>query len=95
MNNKRKYKTDFKPEFLHEIPVTSGTKTYTLVKGMLVSVHRKPGLIAGKYEFLYAEKTATDTLIVVEGPVSRIVSERFRKVIRQADIKQVHLKARK
>jgi len=90
MNNKRAFKSNApKPVFLHEIKVMSGSKTYTLGKGQLVSVHRKPGLIAGKYEFVYAEESGGDLAIHVEGPISR---ERRHKVIREADIKQVHIK---
>ena len=57
MNQKRAYKCDWKPEFLYEVSVGSTGKKYTLTKGMWVSVSRRPGLIAGKYEFLYAERT--------------------------------------
>jgi hypothetical protein len=91
MNNKRPYKSDKpQPEYLHEIAVPSGGKTYTIGKGQLVSVIRRPGLIAGKYEFTYAEYYADGSLrIHVEGPVSR---ERRHKVITLADIKQVHIR---
>lgn len=94
MNAKRPYRTNEpKPEFLHEVKVTSGSKTYTLGKGQLVSVIRKPGLIAGRYEFIYAERSKDGTLLLtVEGPQSRLVSERRRKVIRETDLKTIHIK---
>lgn len=94
MNTKRKYKTDWHPAYLYEVQVESGSKTYTITKGTLLSVHRKPGLIAGKYVFLYAENVNGVLLLHVEGPDSRVVSERRRKILRQADIKQVHIKTR-
>lgn len=92
MNQKRPYKSDWKPEFLHDIEVTSTGKNYKLVPGTWVSVIRRTGLMAGKYEFLYAERAKDGTLLIqVEGPVSR---ERRRKMIRESDIKQVHIKTR-
>lgn len=94
MNKKRAFKSSKPaPEFLHEIKVQSGSKTYTLAKGQLVSVHRRPGgLIAGKYEFCFAQQVNGELLINVEGPISR---ERRSKVIRVADIKQVHIRSQK
>lgn len=92
MNQKRPYKSDWKPEFLHEIEVSATGKTYRLVPGTWVSVTRRVGLIAGKYEFLYAERGKNGELLIqVEGPVSR---ERRRKMIRETDIKTVHIKTR-
>lgn len=92
MNKKRKFKTDAKVEFLHEIDIKSGTKTYTLVKGMAVSVNRKPGLLPGKYEFLYAEESRDGTLVLtVEGRLSQAWEDRRRRTIRVEDVKQVHL----
>lgn len=95
MNTKRTVRVpeDKKPVYLHEVRVTSGSKTYSLGKGQLVSVIRKPGLPAGKWEFLYAERCKDGTLLLtVEGPVSRVVYERRRKMIRESDIKQIHIK---
>ena len=92
MNQKRPYKSDWRSHFLHEFDVTATGKTYRLVPGMWVSVSRRPGLIAGKYEVLYAERTADGTLLIqTEGPVSRA---RRRKVIRESDIKTIHVKTR-
>lgn len=91
MNQKRKFKSDkSNPTYLHEVQVQSGSKHYTLRKGQLVSVHRRPGLIAGKYEFCYAEYDSVGLRLVVEGPVAR---ERRSRSIRQADIKAVHIKS--
>lgn len=96
MNQKKPYKSDWKPEFLYEVDIESGTKTYQITKGTLLSVTRKPGLIAGKYEFLYAERGKDGTLLLtVEGPESRVVSERRRKMIRESDVKTVHIKTRR
>jgi hypothetical protein len=98
MNTKRKYRPAAgvkAPEFFHEFSVTRGSKTYQVTKGTLVSVIRKPGLIAGKYEVLYAEVSNDTLLITVEGPDSRIVSERRRKMIRESDIKTVHVSTRR
>lgn len=95
MNVKRKFKHDGPlPEYLYETDVSSGSKTYHITAGTLLSVSRRPGLIAGKYEFLYAERDNHGLMLHVSGPDSRIVSERHRKLIREADIKQVHLKTR-
>lgn len=95
MNQKKPYRsTEPRPVFLYDVEVSSGSKTYRITKGTLLSVHRKPGLLAGKYELLYAERSKDGTLLLtVEGPDSRIVSERRRKMIREADIKSVHLKS--
>ena len=96
MNVKKPFKSDWTPEFLHEVDVTSTGKTYRITKGTLLSVIRKPGLIAGKYEFLYAERSKDGTLLLtVEGPDSRVVAERRRKMIREADVKCVHIKTRR
>ena len=92
MNQKRPFKSAWKPEFLHEVDITSTGKTYKLVPGMWVSVSRRPGLIAGKYEFLYAERTKEGVLLLqMEGPVARA---RRRKTIRETDIHTVHIKTR-
>lgn len=92
MNQKKPYKSDWTPEFLHEFDVTATGKTYRLVPGMWVSVTRRPGLMAGQYEVLYAERTKDGTLLIqTEGPVSRA---RRRKLIRESDIKTVHIKTR-
>lgn len=96
MNQKKPFKSDWKPEFLHEVDVESGSKTYRITKGTLLSVIRKPGLIAGKYEFLYAERSKDGTLLLtVEGPDSRVVADRRRKMIRESDVRTVHLKTRR
>lgn len=96
MNTKRKYKTDTKVEFLHEVDVESGSKTYRITKGTLLSVHRKPGLPAGKYEFLYAERAKDGTLLLtVDGRMSQAWEDRRRRMIRETDIKQVHIKTRR
>jgi len=93
MNQKRPYRSDWKPTFLHEVAVSSTGKTYTLTPGTQVSVIRKPGLIAGRYEFLYAERDQHGQLMLqVEGPVSR---NKRRRIIRESDIKQVHIKTRR
>ena len=99
MNKKKAYRPDpgeTNPEYLREIDVASGSKTYRINRGTLLSVHRRPGLRGGKYAFLYAEKTnvLTEVLIHVEGPDSRIVSQRYRKIIRESDIKTVHISTR-
>ena len=92
MNQKRPFKSDWTPEFLHEFDVASTGKTYRVSTGTWVSVIRRPGLMAGKYEVLYAERSKDGTLLIqVEGPVSR---ERRRKLIRESDIKAVHIKTR-
>jgi hypothetical protein len=92
MNQKKPFKSDWKPEFLHEVTVTSTGKAYTLTKGMWISVNPRPGLMAGKYEFQYAERTKDGTLLFYsDGPVSRA---RRRKTIRESDIKTVHIKTK-
>lgn len=92
MNQKRTYKTDWTPSILREFDVTSTGRTYRLVAGMWVSVSRRPGLIAGQYEVVYAERSKDGTLLITaDGPLSR---ERRRKVIRETDIKTVHVKTR-
>ena len=92
MNQKKPYKSDWQPSILREFDVTATGKTYRLVPGMWVSVSRRPGLIAGKYEVLYAERCQDGTLLIqAEGPVAR---ERRRKTIRESDIKRVHLRTR-
>ena len=84
MNNKKPYKTDWTPSILREFDVTATGKTYRLVPGRWVSVSRRPGLIAGKYEILYAEQCQDGTLLIqAEGPIAR---ERRRKTIRESDI---------
>lgn len=99
MNQKRKYRPnpgETNPEYVREgIEITSGSKTYVVTSGTLVSVIRKPGLIAGKYEVLYAERDERGWLLHVSGPESRIVSERYRKIIRESDVKQVHISTRR
>lgn len=93
MNVKRPYRPapgEVNPEYLHEVRVRSGGKTYKLAQGQLVSVVRRPGLLAGKYEFRYAEYTRDGVLLLyVDGPTSR---ERRRKTIRESDIKTVHIR---
>lgn len=92
MNQKKPYRSDWKPEFLREFEVASTGKTYKLQAGMWVSVTRRPGLMAGQYEVLYGERSKDGTLLIqVEGPLSR---ERRRKMIRETDIKTVHIKTR-
>lgn len=92
MNQKKPYKSDWQPAFLHEVPVSSTGKTYVLTPGTQVSVIRKPGLIAGRYEFLYAERDQHGQLLIqVEGPIAR---NRRRRIIRESDIKTVHVKTR-
>lgn len=87
MNQKRKYKTDWEPEFLHEIDVSVNGKTVQLSRGAKFSVRRRVGLIAGKYEFVYAERAVGGALLIfADGPCSR---ERRRKMIRESDIKTV------
>ena len=92
MNQKRRFKSDWTPSILREFEVSSTGKTYRLQAGMWVSVTRRPGLMAGQYEVLYAERTADGTLLITaDGPLSR---ERRRKTIRETDIKTVHVKTR-
>lgn len=94
MNIKRPYKTDWHPAFLYEVQVESGSKTYVIIKGTWLSVHRKTGLPGGKYEFLYAENVNGVLLLHVEGRMSQAWKDRRRKIIREADIKTVHVKTR-
>lgn len=92
MNQKKPYKSDWQPEFLHEVEVSSTGKVYRLVPDTQVSVIRKPGLIAGRYKFVYAERAKNGTLLIhVAGPISR---EPRRRIIRESDIKTVHVKTR-
>lgn len=92
MNLKRPYTSDWEPPYLYEVVILSGSRHYRVVKGMMLSVIRKPGLLPGRYEFRYAERTKSGTLLLtVEGPDSRIVSQRRVKLIRESDIKQIHL----
>jgi hypothetical protein len=64
---------------------------YRLRKGQLVSVRRRPGLVAGRYEFRWAEYTNTGVLFLhVEGPIS---GARRWKTITEADIKTVHVQS--
>jgi hypothetical protein len=96
LNQKRPYKSDWEPEFHHQVVIKRGLHQYLISVGTLISVIRKPGLIAGKYAFRYAEYSKDGTLLMtVEGPDSRIVSQRRMKVIRECDIKQVHLSTRR
>ena len=67
MNQKHAYHSDEPvPVFLYEIKVRSGSKTYVLGKGQLVSVIRKPGLIAETGSAL-AEHVSGRTLSLIEG----------------------------
>lgn len=92
MNQKRPYRGGEQPEFLHEFDITSTGKSYKVTKGMWVSVRRRPGLMAGQYEVVYAERSRDGVLLITaDGPLSR---ERRRKVIRETDIKTVHIKTR-
>lgn len=92
MNQKKPYKSDWTPSFLHEVSINATGKTYSISTGTWLSVQRRPGLIAGKYEFLYAERSKDGTLLLqVEGPVAR---DRRRRLIREADVKTVHIKTR-
>lgn len=92
VNQKKPYKSDWTPNFLHEVEVSATGKTFRLVPDTQVSVIRRPGLIAGRYRFLYGERSADGTLLLqVEGPVSR---QPRRRIIRESDIKQVHVKTR-
>jgi hypothetical protein len=48
--------------------------------------------MAGQYEILYAERGKDGVLLIqAEGPLSRA---RRRKIIRESDIKTVHVKTR-
>jgi hypothetical protein len=92
MNQKKLFKTDWTPSILREFDVTTTGKTFRVQAGMWVSVTRRPGLMAGQYEVLYAERTPEGTLLITaDGPLSR---ERRRKTIRETDIKTVHVKTR-
>ena len=92
MNQKKPYRTDWRPEYLHEFDVTSTGKTFRVTKGTWVSVRRRTGLLAGRYEVAYAERTIDGTLLITaDGPLSR---ERRRRVLRESDIRTVHIKTR-
>lgn len=92
MNQKRPYKSDWTPEFLHEFDITSTGKTFRVTTGTWVSVGRRPGLMAGQYEIRYAERTKDGTLLIqAEGPLSRA---RRLKTLRESDVKTVHVKTR-
>lgn len=92
MNQKKPYRGGCQPTFLHEFEVAATGKNYTVTKGMWVSVRRRPGLMAGQYEVIYAERASDGTLLITaDGPLSR---ERRRKTIRESDIKTVHVKTR-
>ena len=92
MNQKKAFKTDWTPEFLHEFDITSTGKTYRVSTGTWVSVTRRPGLMAGQYEIKYAERTKDGTLLIqAEGPLSRA---RRLKTLRESDVKRVHVKSR-
>jgi hypothetical protein len=92
MNQKKPYPSDWRPEFLYEFDVASTGKTFRVTRGTWVSVSRRTGLMAGQYEVLYAERTKDGTLLIqAEGPLSRA---RRRKIIRESDIKTVHVKTR-
>ena len=94
MNQKKPYKTDWTPQFLHQFDVASTGKTYRVTKGTWVSVTRRPGLLPGKYEIIYAERTGDGTLLITaDGPLSR-GADRRRKTLRETDIKTVHVKTR-
>lgn len=96
MNQKRKFISDAPaPEYLHEVTVTVNRRRRRLRKGMLVSVHRRPGLPAGQWEFCYAELVAAgrDGVVLVlhiEGPLAR---KRRHRTIRVPEIKTVHIKS--
>jgi len=75
-------------KFLYEVKVNG----HNLKRGMLVSVHRKPGLPGGKWVFLCAEYLGDVLQLTVEGPISR---EARRRWIRPEDIKTVHTKQRR
>lgn len=95
MNQKQAYRTtEPRPVFLYEVDVdveVRGRITgHRLVRGTEVNVIPKPGLIRGWYELLYAERSQDGTILMaVEGPTSRVVHERYRKIIRERDIKGV------
>ena len=88
MNQKRTVRSDYKPPLLHEVKVNGST----LCKGMLLSVHRRPGLPGGKWVFLHAEYLGDILQLTVEGPISR---EARRRWIRVEDVKTIHRKARR
>ena len=88
MNHKEPFISDGPTPIYQYHIVVNG---YWLHKGMLISVHRRPGLIGGKWEFVYAERLADGTVLIhIEGPLRH---ERRHKVIREADIKTVHVKS--
>lgn len=92
MNTKTAFKTDWTPEYLHEFDISATGKTYRVTTGMWVSVSRRPGLIAGKYEIRYGEYAKDGTLLITaEGPISRA---RRIKTIRETDIVCVHISTR-
>ena len=64
MNQKRPYKSDWQPEFLKDFTVSATGKTYRVTPGTWVSVIRRTGLMAGKYEVLYAERSKDGTLLI-------------------------------
>lgn len=89
MNQKRPYRSDWQPNFLHEVAVSSTGKTYTLTPGTQVSVTRKPGLPPGRYNFLYAERDQNGQLMI------QVERNLRRRIIRESDIKRVHVKTRR
>lgn len=86
MNQKRAFKTDYKPEYLHAVDIDvecRGRITgHRLVAGQVVEVYHRPNLPAGGYVFRYAERVGDDLLLYVE---------RYgkRKTIGAADVKKV------
>ena len=95
MNKKRAFKSDVRIEYLHEVDIESGSKTYHINKHTQLSLVRAPGRPAGRYEFLYAERAKDGTLLLtVEGRMSQPWEDRRRKVIREDAIKTVHIKTR-
>lgn len=88
MNQKRSVRSDWKPSLLHEVRVNGSI----LRKGMLLSVHRRPGLPGGRWVFLHAEYLGDTLQLTVEGPISR---EARRRWIRVEDIKTIHRKGRR
>lgn len=75
------------PEYLTEVRVRNGGKTFLLVAGQCVSVTRRVGLMAGRYTFKYAEYDGDSLFLYVDGPIGR---HRRRRMIRESDIKTVH-----
>jgi len=73
---------------LHEVKVNG----HLLKRGMLLSVHRRPNLIGGKWVFKYAEQHGGILMLHIEGPLAR---ETRHKVIRPEDIKTIHTRQRK